>query len=199
MKKFIKQNKKDMLILLVFVALVVLTRTLFHIAASVEFVTGASITSAFLMKNRKLAFFVPFFGLLFSDLILGNTLIFLFTWSAFLTAPVFGFAARKIAKSYDSRKQNSLLLNTLAAQTSGLIFNVFFFLWTNFGVVVTTSMYPKTPAGLIDSYVKGLPFFKTQAGANLLIVPAVFLISVILLNYSIKFNLSKSLEKLNLS
>jgi len=188
MQNKIKINQKDAVILISYIALILLTRTILHIAPGIEFITGASIAAAFLMNNKKLAYLVPLFGLLVSDLILGNTIIFLFTWSAFVCAPTFGVAAKRLIKK--GNVAGSILANTLGTQIAGLTFNTFFFFWTNFGVVLTTSMYSKDIHGLIESYINGLPFLKTQLGANLIIVPAVFLISSFALKYSVKFHLN---------
>jgi hypothetical protein len=41
-----------------------------------------------------------------------------------------------------------------------LVGSVLFFLITNFGVWLGSSMYPQTGAGLIATYVAGIPFFQ---------------------------------------
>jgi hypothetical protein len=194
MRNKVQITKKDTVIFISYIILIILTRTIFHIAPGIEFITGTSIAAAFIMKNRKLAYLVPLFGLLISDFILGNTLILLFTWSAFLCAPAFGMVTKRLMKKRNG--VDSAITNTLGAQITGLIFNLFFFLWTNFGVVLTTTMYSKNLHGLIESYMNGLPFLKVQLGANLIIVPAVFLVSIFLFNYSYKFKLARLRSKI---
>lgn len=102
-----------------------------------------------------------------SDLLLGNTNIFLFTWSGFLL-PIF----------LNNKFKNSLAtdnwqLVTLKGTGLGFLSNVFFYAWTNLGVWLLDSwgMYPKTLAGLVSCYINGLPFLKTQVESTLLLLP----------------------------
>lgn len=55
-----------------------------------------------------------------------------------------------------------------------LIGAICFFVITNFGVWILGSMYPKTPAGLIECYVAGIPFFRNTVSSTLLYSAALF-------------------------
>jgi len=50
---------------------------------------------------------------------------------------------------------------------------IFFFLATNFGVWLE-GWYPMTMAGLLDCFIKALPFLERQLRTNLLVIPTVF-------------------------
>ncbi|KKQ36309.1 MAG: hypothetical protein US52_C0002G0002 [candidate division WS6 bacterium GW2011_GWA2_37_6] len=79
----------------------------------------------------------------------------------------------------------------ISIQFGGIISTVIFFLWTNFGVVLTTSMYPKTIEGLGQSYINGLPFITNQLAGNLIIVPALFVFTYALININFKLKFDK--------
>ena len=64
----------------------------------------------------------------------------------------------------------------------GLISSVIFFLWTNFGVVLTTTMYTKDLSGLLASYINAIPFFRPQLVGNLLLVPLILVCTKLLLS-----------------
>lgn len=141
-----------------------LERTVFDLGPNFELVTLAMVLSAFYL-NRSNAFVLTFFLMLISDLLIGNSNIFIFTWSGFLL-PIL------IISIFKKLKMNNIFSGTLA----GISSNLFFFVWTNFGVWALDSwgMYPKTLAGLLNSYINGLPFLKYQLVSTLLFVPLGF-------------------------
>lgn len=145
----------------------ILERTLFDLGPNFEFVTTALILSAFYL-GKKQSFLLTFLILLISDVIIGNTNIFIFTWSGFLIPVLF---ASDIFKKI---KLNKILLGT----GLGISSNIFFYLWTNFGVWLLDSwgMYPNTMQGLMQSYINGLPFLKYQIVSTLFILPVTFII-----------------------
>jgi uncharacterized protein DUF6580 len=57
---------------------------------------------------------------------------------------------------------------------AALASSVSFFLITNFGVWAATNLYPKTLAGLMDSYAMGVPFFRRSVEGDLLFTIALF-------------------------
>lgn len=163
MKEFIKNNSELILALgLIFFG--VLSRTTFHIQNNVEFVTAFSLASIYFFKNKSLAIATTLGILFLSDLIIGNSSIFIFTWSGFILGAV-------AFKFVSNNKLNLFATATLGAILSTAIF----FLWTNFGVVALTTMYTKDLAGLVQSYINGIPFVVNQLIGNLIIVPAVFI------------------------
>lgn len=169
----------DYIIIFALLILGLLTRTVFHIAPNIEFVTAAGIAGGFFLKNKKLALLIPLSVMIVSDSILGNTSIFLFTWSAFLFAPALGalLSNKRFEKFFD----NNMVKKTLIVGGLGSLLSVImFFLWTNFGVVITSQMYPDTLQGLMRSYVNALPFLRNQFYGNMVIGPAVFMATYLL-------------------
>lgn len=193
----------DVFFLILYIIVGILSRTIFHIAPNVEFVTGLSIAAGYFFKNKKLSFIVPLCIMAITDFIIGNNIIFLFTWSAFLTAPLFKYIVSVVKETFDGRSEYFKLF--ISSEVAGILFTFFFFLWTNFGVVVTSDMYPKNIVGVIQSYIMGLPFLANQLLGNLIIVPFIFVSTAfIIFSYSnrkyilkwIKSNLVMTLSRL---
>lgn len=140
-------------------------RVWFDLGPNIELVTLATILSAFYL-DKKNTFLLTFGMVALSDILIGNSNIFIFTWSGIMLP----LLAINIFKNL---KANSILAGTLA----GISSNLFFFIWTNFGVWALDSwgMYPNTAFGLLQSYINGLPFLKYQLTSTLFFVPIGFL------------------------
>lgn len=172
--------KNKILIITAIVLFGVLTRTVFHVNNNIEFITGIALASAYFLKDKKYALILTFGILIISDLIIGNSNIFLFTWSGFLITVGVGILLKK-------SNIKSIFIN---AEIGAIFSTLFFFFWTNFGVVVLGTMYSKDLVGLIQSYNNGLPFLVNQLVGNILIVPLVFWTFEYILNKNTKFDLS---------
>lgn len=150
-----------------------LERVVFDLGPNVELLTMALIVSS-IYFNKKQTFYLVFSIIALSDLMLGNTSIFLFTWSGFLIPALF------MGNILNNTSNNKYFFGTIM----GISSNIFFYLWTNFGVwaLDTWGMYPKTLSGLIMSYINGLPFLKTQFLSTIVFVPlGIFFVEILLL------------------
>lgn len=149
----------------VLIGLGILFRTLWYIAPNVEFVTAASLLAATYL-GRKYAILVPFLIMVITDTLIGNTNIFIFTWSAFVIIGLAGLVLRRLRG----------LKLVGGATAMGMTSSLFFFLYTNFGVWFLDSwgMYPHNLQGLIQAYIMGLPFLKLNLLGNLFFVPVSF-------------------------
>lgn len=156
---------KKLVVYSIFV-LALVERIWFDLGPNIELITVATILSAFYL-DEKTTFWLTLGVIALSDLLIGNSNIFMFTWSGFIL-PLLAINVFK------NLKINRILSGTLA----GISFNVFFFFWTNFGVWALDSwgMYPNTVLGLMQSYINGLPFLKYQLTSTLFFVPIGFLI-----------------------
>jgi len=171
------QNNQNWFLVCALIVIGVLTRTFFHLGPNIEFVTAVTLVAAYFLKSNKKAILVPLAIMVITDVIIGNTLIFIFTWSAFILTYLVGLIVKRI------QTINSVAMLILVSEVTGILSTVLFFLWTNFGVVVTTSMYPKSLEGVMLSYINALPFLRNQLYANMLIVPVVFGIVYFSLRY----------------
>lgn len=115
---------------------------------------------------------VPLSMIAISDMVIGNTPIMFFTWSAWAIIGLGGTILRK-------RKAPTLKFS-LQLTGMGVVSSLFFFLWTNFGVWLIDGMYPHTFAGLMQSYIMGLPFLRNNLFGNLIIVPVVSLAAILI-------------------
>jgi hypothetical protein len=177
---------KDILLITSYILLGVLTRTVWHVAPNVEFVTALSIAGAYFVR-RKYSFSIPLGIMVITDFILGNSPVFLFTWSAFGVAHLAGKILSSKRVENILRKLPNTFRMILLSETAGLVFTLFFYLWTNFGVVVVSNLYPKTLEGVLLSYKMGLPFLLPQLIGNLIIVPAVFVLTEIVYSGKVEF------------
>lgn len=170
----------------VLVTLGIAFRTVWHTGDNVEFVTTAALLSgAYLGLGFSIA--VPLVTMAVSDFIIGNTNIFIFTWSAYLLIGIFGRWGLG-DKNLEFRIKNHKLAGKLIKATGfGAGASLWFYLWTNFGVWLLDSsgMYPKTLGGLWESYWYGLPFLKLNLLGNLFFVPLSFFIAEKLKNLNI--------------
>lgn len=170
-------NKKEKLILTgILILSGILFRTFFHIGDNIEFVTSSTLLAgSFLGLSYSLL--VPLTIMILSDLIIGNTNIFLFTWSGYFFIGCLSYLSR-----LSDLERGSKILH---ATGLGIIATLWFYLWTNFGVWFLDSwgMYPKTFAGLINAYLMGLPFLKYQLIGNLVLVPLSFIITEFSLSF----------------
>lgn len=165
----LKLNKFETKLIVAFLTVGMLSRTLFHFGENVEIVTAISIAAGYFFTNKRFSWIVPFLIISITDILIGNTMIFLYTWSAFLVTPMFGMIAQKV--SLGSKTSSKIL----TLQFVGILSTLFFYLWTNFGVVLTTDMYAKTFEGLVQSYINALPFLRPQLTGTIIFIPIVFL------------------------
>lgn len=136
---------------------------------NVETVTAATLLAGMLLGGRA-SWVIPLVVVGVSDMFLGNDLILLYTWSAWVGI---GLLSRVLKGRTQSVFGGSLLL-TGASLCSTFIF----YAWTNFGVWQLSGMYPHTGLGLLASYVMGLPFLKFQLLGNLMLVPIVSVVTL---------------------
>ena len=111
--------------------------------------------------DKKMAFIVPFVALFLSDLILGlhNTMVFVYA----------GFALTVAIGLLLKNRVN--VTNTAFAAVAS---SVLFFLLTNLGVWMTSGLYAKSAAGLMQAYAAGIPFFQNSLLGNLVFSAVIF-------------------------
>lgn len=136
-------------------------------APNLELVT-ASAVAAVLLLPRSVAWTVPLLVVAASDVLIGNTRIYLFTWSAWAVTVLASYLLRRL------RRRRAVVLG---ATIFGVGASTWFFLWTNFGVWVLSAgtFYPSTWAGLLECYTAAVPFYRTMLLGNLVLVPLVTL------------------------
>jgi len=110
---------------------------------------------------------VPLAAMAFSDAILGNGMILVFTWSGFALMGGLGLYART------GRAASAAFgLRLTGIGVAGILA---FDLWTNFGWWLLSPMYPHTAAGLAACFAMGLPFMVGHLLTTAALLPAVTL------------------------
>lgn len=176
------KTMRKFLIATLLIVLGVAGRTVFHIAPNVEVITLASFLAATYL-GRKYAILIPFAIMVITDTIIGNTNIFIFTWSAWIMIGLFGLILRRF--------KGVKLIG--AATGIGIFTSVFFYLYTNFGVWLLDSwgMYSRDFSGLIHCYIMGLPFLRLNLIGNLVFVPVGFSLVELVFRKENVLNLAK--------
>ena len=111
--------------------------------------------------DKRLAFLVPFFALFLSDLVLGLHNSMIFVYAGFALTVTIGFLL----------KDRINITNTAFAV---VVSSVLFFLLTNFGAWMTSGLYAKSAAGLMQAFVAGIPFFQNSLLGNAVYAAVIF-------------------------
>ncbi|MCX6816674.1 MAG: hypothetical protein NTZ93_02335 [Candidatus Beckwithbacteria bacterium] len=143
---------KNLFISLILISLAIGERLWFDLGPNVELIMTTSVLASIYL-GRRWGVVVALLSLMISDLVIGNTMIMIFTWSAF---SLIAFGGRWL-------KNKAFLFGA----GYGLAGALFFYFYTNFGVWLIGGLYPHTLFGLIDCYVMGLPFLKLQAVSSM--------------------------------
>lgn len=135
-----------------FILLGIMSRLLPH-PPNATAINALALFSAFYLGNRWIAITTLFATMFISDLFFSVHSTASFVYIALGMIVLIGDACNKRLKS------DTLLYVT---PFISLATSLLFFIVTNFGVWMTTSMYPKTLAGLGLCYLAAIPFLTTQ-------------------------------------
>ncbi|CAM3547994.1 DUF6580 family putative transport protein [Isoptericola cucumis] len=130
---------------------------------NLELSTAAAFAAAGLLRHR-LAMLAPLVVVALSDVLLGNSNVLVFTWTAWAVIGVGAWWAGRV------RGSGARLVSALGF---GVGSSLFFYLWTNAGVwwLGRGTFYPAGIDGLLASYVSGLPFLRPMLLGNLVLLP----------------------------
>jgi len=136
---------------------------LFFVIATVSMLSG-------FLLDKRFSMVVPVSVMLLTDLIIGNNLIFIFTWSGFAMIALLSYILK-------SRKGFNLQSKYLLLGT-GIAGVLLYDLWTNFGCWLL--WYPHTVEGLILCYTLAMPFtlwhlLSTTLSVTFIILPIAYL------------------------
>lgn len=105
--------------------------------------------------KKKSALLIPLAAMFISDIFLGFHKTIPYVYVSFILITIIGKYI----------KENPKVINLISAS---FLSSVLFFLITNFGVWATGTMYQKNFAGLIQSYILGIPFFRNTLISDLI-------------------------------
>ncbi len=135
----------------------------FFIIAVVSILSG-------LLLGGYYTFIVPISIMIITDLIIGNNMIFLFTWSGFAILATIGYLLKS--------KQSLTIKKAPMIIGSGIAGILIYDLWTNFGCWL--GWYPHTIQGLTTCYTVAIPFtlwhlITTTIALTVVIIPLTLL------------------------
>ncbi len=135
----------------------------FFIIAVVSILSG-------LLLGGYYTFIVPISIMIITDLIIGNNMIFLFTWSGFAILAAIGYLLKS--------KQSLTIKKAPMIIGSGIAGILIYDLWTNFGCWL--GWYPHTIQGLTTCYTVAIPFtlwhlITTTIALTVVIIPLTLL------------------------
>lgn len=159
MKKDQSFDKYKVVLVLALVALAIWTRFMPH-PANFTALTAVALFGGALLP-RRLSIVVPLAAMIISDLFIGMHSLSLVVWASFALVAVLGGVLRN--------KQTPLriALSSIAGST-------LFFIITNFAVWAEGRMYVMNLAGLVQSYVNALPFYRNMLAGDLLYAGLLF-------------------------
>lgn len=120
-----------------------------------------ALLSGFYISSILVAMAIPLAALLVSDLVLGFHPTMIFVYGAFALVVLVSRAGKNLGAG------SSKLMNVMGLLGLTLTGSALFFVITNFGVWMTSGMYPMTAAGLVQSMIMGLPFLDNQVLGDL--------------------------------
>jgi hypothetical protein len=114
---------------------------------------------------KYISFLIPLIILFITDLILGFYKGMIFNYLAFLSYSIF---------SYFTFNRYSKLSKTILGLVLSVGSSIYFFIISNFGVWLLTSMYSKDLAGFILCYINALPFLKNSIISSIIFSILIF-------------------------
>jgi hypothetical protein len=159
-------NKKPILILAAFIIFAALSRLLPH-AYNFTPLGAIALFGAAYFPSKKWALIIPLIAIWVSDLILNNVMYSAyyegFAWftSGFLY--IYGSIAMIVVLGYYILKKVTIGRVLGGALGASLIF----FVISNFGVWITSPLYPLTAEGLMACYTAAIPFFHNTIAGNI--------------------------------
>ncbi|MDH3315122.1 MAG: hypothetical protein OER43_05075 [Gammaproteobacteria bacterium] len=113
------------------------------------------------LDNKKLAFLIPLVAMLLSDIVIG-----------FHDGLVLVYVCMCIAVAIGMQLRGRI--GSLTVTGGALASSLIFFVVTNFGVWLSSGMYPLSLAGLVACYVAAIPFFHYTIAGDLFYAGVLF-------------------------
>ena len=136
-------------------------------------------------KNRTLAFFLPVFILWLSDLVINNFILdyyktFTFIYPGFYWQ-YFSILFISFMGRYYLEKISVFKLIVISISSS-----LVFFILSNFGVFISSSIYSKDFNGLLICYIAAIPFFYATLASSIIYTFSLFGVYEYILKYRLK-------------
>lgn len=146
------KNKNTIAVFVALLLLTVLSRWVSHMW-NFTLLGGAFLFAGAFFKDKKIAVALMLSSLLISDMVIGFHDQMLMVYFAYLIIVALGFLL--------STEENSRL-SRMKILGFSLIGSFSFYVLTNFAVWYQGVLYPVNLSGLIDCYIKAIPFYRNQ-------------------------------------
>lgn len=154
-----KLTLETYLAIIAVICIAVVLRLLPH-SPNVAPIAALALFSGAMIPDRR-GFIIPIAALLISDLFLGFHTTMPFVYGSFLAIALMGTLLKRD-------------VSPIKTGATSVVGSILFFLVTNFGVWMTSSMYEKSFSGLMRSYQMGVPFFRNTLLGDLFYVALFF-------------------------
>jgi len=144
---------------IILLVLGVLSRFILHMPNFTP-VVAIALFSGFYLKKKQ-AIILPLALFFVTDLFIGMHNMMFFTWGSIALIALVGNSIK------DEKKVSTIFGSSLASA-------FLFFLVTNFGVWMSSGMYPHTSEGIITCYIMAIPFFRSTIVSTLVYSFALF-------------------------
>ena len=158
--------KKNLLLIVLFVAIIFLGRILPHPYNFTPLI-AVTLLSSYSLSNKFLAIMIPLVGFWISDLFMNNYIYagYFADFTVFNSGMIWTYGAIVLVALMGSSFLNKITAGKVVfASLSG---STIFYLISNFGVWVLSPMYAKTLTGLVQCYSLALPFYSTSLMGDL--------------------------------
>lgn len=170
-------NKKNIILVSAIILASVVLRLIFNEMSWFNLVPIAAlgIFSGSILKNKTMAFLIPFGALLMTDVFFQ---LFTETPGFYSFWQIIKYAAIILVTLMGTKLNPKKGLNILGYTIGG---SLVFFIVSNFGVWAEGLIYPRTAAGLVECFVAAIPFFKSEFATKLFVnsIAADLLFSVV--------------------
>lgn len=159
-------QKNRITVLVALIAAGIATRFLPH-APNFTAIGATALFGGAMLNNNLRAFLIPAIALFISDLVINNVVYGSMYEGFRLLTPGFAYIYGAFFITVLMGRYLTIGFKALPLIGAGFASSIVFYLITNFGVWAGEfSMYPKTFAGLMDSYIAGLPFLLNQVAGT---------------------------------
>ena len=124
-------------------------------------ITAMALFGGAYFNKKSFAFIIPLAALFLSDVVIG---IYSYAWMVYISFALIVLLGIVMLKKVSVK---NLIIASVTASIS-------FFAITNLGVWALGTLYPKTPAGLMASYIAAIPFFQNSLLGDLFFVGVMF-------------------------
>jgi len=165
--------KKNLLLIVLFVAIIFLGRILPHPYNFTPLI-AVTLLSSYSISNKFLAIIIPVVGFWLSDLFMNNHIYagYFADFTVFNSGMIWTYGAIVLVALMGSSFLNKITTGKVVlASLSG---STIFYLISNFGVWAFSPMYAKTLAGVVQCYSLALPFYGTSLMGDLVYCALLF-------------------------